>query len=163
MFAVAVASGAVPVAIGGALAIGGVIVAIMAARSVVRSDEGSVTTAIVAGGLLAAATLSHGHWPAVATIAGVFIGAELAACGRRLAIDPESPTAPELAITAATIAVGLAAAAAVAVISRWRAAPPLANAALVALLLAGTAALLIHHLRGDAQTEAVVSPRARRR
>ena len=146
MVLTAAATGAVPVALGGALAIGGIVAAIFAARSVVHGDEGSVSTAIILGGMLAAASLSHGHGAALGALGGVFVGAELAAFGRRLGVDPESPVAPELRVTAATIGLGLAAGGAVAGVSAWRATPPLANAALAVLLLVAAITFAAHQL-----------------
>ncbi len=147
---VAVATAATPLAIGGGIAAAGLLAAILAARSVVRGDEGSVTFAIVIGGLVAAGTAGHGRLAAMLVGAGVFVGAELAALGRRLGIDPEAPAGPEVLITLSTIGLGIAAGALVGVVSLWRAAPPLANAMLVLLVLLGGVAFVVRQLRhGD--------------
>jgi hypothetical protein len=144
---VAVATAAAPVALGGAIAVAGVVVAILAARSVVRGDEPSASTAIIGGGLVAASALSHEPTQALLVVAGVFVGAELAALGRRLAIDPEAPAGPELRITLATIGMGAAAGAVVAVVSLWHARPAVANVALVVLVLCAAIAFGARQLR----------------
>ncbi|MCU1504623.1 MAG: hypothetical protein JWM12_3977 [Ilumatobacteraceae bacterium] len=142
----AAATAAVPALVGGGIAALGALAAILIARSVVSSDEGSVTLAIVVGGLMALATVSHGHVDTWGVGASVFVGAELAALGRRLAVDPEAPALPEVRITLSTITIGLAAGAFVALVSLWRATPPLANVTLVVLVLVGGAAFAVRYL-----------------
>jgi hypothetical protein len=138
-----------PVALGGALLALGVLSAILTARAVVRSDEGDVTTAIVAGGVLTAVALGHGHLAAIACGAGVFAGSEIAALGRRFEVGHDAPTAPEVAITATTIAVGVVAGAAIAVVASVRASPALANAALVASVVLGVVLLAARAWRDE--------------
>jgi hypothetical protein len=130
-----------PVAIGGAVLALGIVIAILTARSVVRNNEGDVTTAIVAGGVLAAVALGHGHLAAIACGAGVFAGSEIAALGRRFDAGRDAPTAPEVAITATTIAVGAVVGVAIAVVAYVPASPAVANAALVAALVLGVGLL----------------------
>ncbi len=131
-----------PVALGGAVLALGIVSAILTARSVVRSNEGDVTTAIVAGGVLAAVALGHGHLAAIACGAGVFAGSEIAALGRRFDTGRDAPTAPEVAITATTIAVGAAVGVAVAIVAYVPTNPAVANAALVAALVLGVGLLV---------------------
>ncbi len=136
-----------PLAVGGAVLALGVVSAILTVRSVVRSSEGEVTTAIVAGGVLTAVALGDGHLAAIACGAGVFAGSEIAALGRRFAVGRDAPTAPEVAITATTVAVGVVVGAAIAVVASVRASPAIANVALVAAVLLGLVLLLARRRR----------------
>ena len=139
----AVATLIAPVALGGWMIVLGVLAAILTARSVLRSEEADVTTAIVVGGLMTLIALSHGHLAAMACCAGVFVGSEIAAIARRLGVDHDAPAAPELGATAATIAVGVAAGAVVAAVGNIRASAPVANAALVATIVLGLVLLAV--------------------
>ncbi|MEO5900939.1 MAG: hypothetical protein ABIR68_12540 [Ilumatobacteraceae bacterium] len=150
MVLAAVATAAAPLALGGAIAVAGVIAAILAARSVVRGDETSVSTAIIGGGLVAASALSRGPSQAWLVVAGVFVAAELASLGRRLAIDREAPAGPEVRISLATIGLGVGVGAVVAVVSLWHARPPVANIALAALLVFALIAFGARQLRPPA-------------
>lgn len=150
MVLVAVATAAVPLALGGAIAGAGFVAAVLATRSVVRGDETSVSTAIIGGGLVAASALSRGTTQAWLVVTGVFVAAELASLGRRLAIDREAPAGPEVSISLATIGVGVAVGAVVAVVSLWRARPTIANVALAVLLLLGVIAFGARQLRPPA-------------
>jgi hypothetical protein len=138
-----------PIALGGGLLALGIVSAVLTARAVVRSQEGDVTTAIVAGGVLTAIALTRGHLAAIACAAGVFAAAEIAELGRRLDVDRDAPTAPELAITATTIAVGVAAGAAIAVVASLRASPAVANAALVSAVVLGGIVLAARRWRDE--------------
>ena len=133
---------AAPVAIGGWLIAAGVVAAILTTRSVLRSEEGDVTTAIIVGGLLVLLTLGHGQLAAFAVCAGVFAGSEIAALARRLGVDRDAPASPEVRGTAVTIGVGLAAGAVLAVVATIRASAPVANIALVAIIVLGLALLV---------------------
>jgi hypothetical protein len=138
-----------PVALGGGILALGIVSAILTGRAVVRSNEGDVTTAIVAGGVLTAFALGHGHLAAIACGAGVFAGSEIAALGRRFDAGRDAPTAPEVAITATTIAVGGVAGAAIAVVASVRASPAVANAALVAAVVLGVVLLAARRWRDE--------------
>ncbi len=138
-----------PVALGGGILALGIVNAILIARSVVRSNEGDVTTAIVAGGVLTAFALGHGHLAAIGCGAGVFAGSEIAALGRRFDVGRDAPTAPEVAITATTIAVGAVVGAAIAVVANVRASPAVANAALVAAVVLGAMLLAARRWRDE--------------
>ena len=132
---------AAPAVMGGWLIAAGLVAAILTARSVLRTEEGDVTTAIVVGGIVVLIALTGGHAEAFATAAGVFAGAELAALGRRLGVDRDAPAAPEVGATAAAIGVGLAAGVVVAAIGSVQASAPVANVALAAVILLGLALL----------------------
>ena len=136
-----------PVALGGGILAVGIVSAILTARSVVRSTEGDVTTAIVAGGVLTAVALGNGHLAAIACGAGVFAGSEIAALGRRFDVGRDAPPAPEVAITATTIAVGAVVGGAIAVVAQVRASPAIANAALVAAVVLGVVLLAARRWR----------------
>lgn len=136
-----------PLAIGGWLIALGAVAAILTTRSVLRSEEGDVTTAIVMGGLTTWIALSHGHVAAIACCAGVFAGSEIAALARRLGVDHDAPAAPELRATLLTIGVGVAAGAVVAVVANVRASAPVANAALGATILLGAVLLAVRAWR----------------
>jgi hypothetical protein len=138
-----------PVAIGGGILALGIVSSILTARSAVRSTEGDVTTAIVGGGVLAAVALGDGHLAAIACGAGVFAGSEIAALGRRFGVGRDAPTAPEVAITVTTIAVGAVAGAAIAVVAHVRASPAVSNAALVAAVVLGVVLLAARRWRDD--------------
>jgi hypothetical protein len=137
-----VVTAAAPFAVGGGVLVAGLLAGFLAGRSVLRAEEADVTTAIVVGGLVALLALSHGHAAAFAVGAGVFVGSEIAALGRRLGVDHDAPAGPELAIASMTVAVGLAAGAAVALVASVRASPPIANFALVVAITAGIVALV---------------------
>jgi hypothetical protein len=129
------------------------VAAILTSRSVLRAEEGDVTTAIVAGGIVVLIALARGgHGAAFATAAGVFAGAELAALGRRLGVDHDAPAAPEVTATAATIGVGLAAGVVVAAIASIRASAPVANVALATVILLGLALLAARAWRAASTT-----------
>jgi hypothetical protein len=130
-----------PVVLGGGILALGIVSAILTGRSVVRSNEGDVTTAVVAGGVLTAFALGQGHLAAIACGAGVFAGSEISALGRRFDVGRDAPTAPEVAITAMTIGVGGVVGAAIAVVASVRASPGVANAALVAVVVLGVVLL----------------------
>jgi hypothetical protein len=138
-----------PVVLGGGILALGIVSAILTARSVVRSNEADVTVAIVAGGVLTAVAIGHGHLAAIACGAGVFAGSEIAALGRRFDESRDAPTAPEVAITATTIAVGSVVGAAIAVVATLRAGPAVANAALVAAAVLGIVLLAARRWRDE--------------
>ena len=99
------------------------------------------------GGLVVLVSLTRGSWPAIAVAAGVFVGAEIAALGRRFGVDHDAPAGPEVRITATTIAVGLGTAALVALVAIIRASAPIANIALALGLVLGVVILAVNHLR----------------
>jgi hypothetical protein len=136
-----------PVALGGAVLAVGIVSAILTARSVVRSDEGDVTLAIVAGGALIAFAITDGPGAAIGCAAGVFVASEIAALGRRFDAARDAPTAPEVAITARTIAVGAVAGAAIAVVASVRASTVVADVALVAAGVLGVVLLAARRWR----------------
>jgi hypothetical protein len=138
-----------PVALGGPILALGIVSAILTARSVVRSSEGEVTTAIVAGGVLTAVAVGDGHLAAIACGAGVFVASEIAALGRRFDESRDAPTAPEVAITATTIAVGVVVGAAIGVVATVRASPAVANIALVAAGVLGLVLLAARRWRDE--------------
>lgn len=142
-----IATAAVPAALGGGVLVAGLAVGLLAGRSVLRAEEADVTTAIIAGGLLVAIALTRGHHAAFGVCAGVFAGAEVAALGRRLGLDHDAPAGPEVAISASTIGLGLVAGAVVALVGNVRAAPVIANIALVAAVIIGVTALAARRLR----------------
>ena len=147
----AVAAGLVavvaPIAFGGFLLVVGIVGGILIARSAVRGDEGDVTTAIVAGGVVTAMALTRGHVAALACAAGVFVGAELAALGRRLDATRDASMGPEVAVTARTIAVGAVAGAEVAIAAMVPVGATAANAALAAVIVLGAGVLAFAHRR----------------
>ena len=138
-----------PVTLGGAILALGIVSAILTARSVVRSNESDVTTAIVAGGVLTAFALGHGHLAAIACGAGVFAGSEIAALGRRFDVGRDAPTAPEVVITATTIAVGAGVGVAIAVVANVRASPAVANVALGVAVVLGVVLLAARRWRDE--------------
>jgi hypothetical protein len=99
--------------------------------------------------VLTAIALGRGHLAAVACAAGVFAGTEIAELARRLDMDRDAPTAPQVAITATTIAVGVAAGAAIAVVGSLRASPAAANAALVSAVVLGVVLLAARRWRDE--------------
>ncbi len=138
-----IATAAAPVALGRWPLVVGLVAGVLATRSVLRDEEGDVTTAIVVGGLAVLVALGRGHPAAIATCAGVFAGAEIAALARRLGVDHDAPAGPEVAATATTIAVGLAAGAVVAAVAVVRASATVANIALVVVILLGLVLLAV--------------------
>ena len=90
-----IATLAAPAAVGSWVLAAGAVAAILTTRSVLRTEESDVTTAIVAGGgvvLIGLAPHGDGHVaPRSAICAGVFAGAEIAALGRRLGVDHDAP------------------------------------------------------------------------
>lgn len=130
---------AAPIAVGSWVLAAGAVAAILTARSVVRTEESDVTTAIIGGGVVVLIALGHGdgQFAALAICAGLFAGTEIAALARRLAVDHDAPAAPELRTSALTVVVGLAALVVIAAVGSVKASAPVANVALVAVLVLG--------------------------
>ena len=138
---------AAPFALGGNILAAGVVAGFLTGRSVLRTEESDVVVALAIGALVVLVSLTRGSWPAIAVGAGVFVGAEIAALGRRFGVDHDAPAAPEVRISATTIVMGLGAAAVVALAATIRASAPIANIALVLGLVLGVVILAVHHLR----------------
>ncbi len=142
-----VATLAGPFVIGGWVLAGGVVAAILTARSVFRGDEADVTAAVATGGAVILGSLLVGHAAAFAVAASVFGGAELAAMGRWMQLDHDAPVGREITNTLATIGVGSAAGAAAVGAAQLHAAPLLANIALAVTAVLAGLALVVLQLR----------------
>ncbi len=141
------ATTAAPFVLGGNILAAGLVAGFLAGRSVLRTEESDVVVALVIGALVVLVSLTRGSWPAIAVGAGLFVGAEIAALGRRLGVDHDAPAGPEVKIVATTIAIGLGAAALVALASTIRASASIANIALVLGLVLGVVILAVNRLR----------------